>query len=77
VAKVAGADAVAAILTGMGADGAEGMLAMRAAGSITIGQDEASSVVYGMPAVAHRIGAVVQQMPLRRIAARLLQECRA
>ncbi len=77
VARVAGADAVGAILTGMGADGAEGMLAMRQAGSVTIGQDEASSVVYGMPAVAHRIGAVVQQMPLRRIAARLLQECRA
>ena len=77
VARVAGADSVAAILTGMGADGAEGMLAMRQAGSVTIGQDEASSVVYGMPAVAHRIGAVVQQMPLRRIAARLLQECRA
>ncbi|VXD03940.1 protein-glutamate methylesterase/protein-glutamine glutaminase [Sphingomonas sp. 8AM] len=77
VARVAGADAVGAILTGMGADGAEGMLAMRHVGSVTIGQDEASSVVYGMPAVAHRIGAVVQQMPLRRIAARLLQECRA
>ncbi|MDR6786814.1 two-component system chemotaxis response regulator CheB [Sphingomonas sp. BE138] len=77
VARIAGADAVGAILTGMGADGAEGMLAMRQAGSVTIGQDEASSVVYGMPAVAHRIGAVVQQMPLRRIAARLLQECRA
>ncbi len=77
VARVAGGDAVGAILTGMGADGAEGMLAMRHAGSVTIGQDEASSVVYGMPAVAHRIGAVVQQMPLRRIAARLLQECRA
>ncbi|MEH3105288.1 MAG: chemotaxis response regulator protein-glutamate methylesterase [Sphingomonas phyllosphaerae] len=77
VARIAGGDAVGAILTGMGADGAEGMLAMRQAGSVTIGQDESSSVVYGMPAVAHRIGAVVQQMPLRRIAARLLQECRA
>ncbi|MEG8038411.1 chemotaxis response regulator protein-glutamate methylesterase [Sphingomonas sp. LR60] len=77
VARIAGGDAVGAILTGMGADGAEGMLAMRQAGALTIGQDESSSVVYGMPAVAHRIGAVVQQMPLRRIAARLLQECRA
>jgi two-component system chemotaxis response regulator CheB len=77
VARVAGGDAVGAILTGMGADGAEGMLAMRQAGAVTIGQDESSSVVYGMPAVAHRIGAVVQQMPLRRIAPRLLQECRA
>lgn len=77
VARCAGADAVGALLTGMGADGAEGMLAMRGTGAVTIGQDEASSVVYGMPAVAHRIGAVVQQLPLRRIAARLLQECRA
>ena len=77
VARVAGADAVGAILTGMGGDGAEGMKAMRDRGSITIGQDEATSVVYGMPAVAHRIGAVTQQLPLRRIAARLLQECRA
>lgn len=77
VARVAGADAVAAILTGMGGDGAEGMLAMRHAGSVTIGQDEATSVVYGMPAVAFRSGAVVQQLPLRKIAARLLQECRA
>lgn len=77
VARVAGADSVAAILTGMGADGAEGMKLMRDAGSFTVGQDEATSVVYGMPAVAHRIGAVAQQLPLRRIAARLLQECRA
>jgi len=77
VARWAGPSAVGAILTGMGADGAEGMLAMRQAGAVTIGQDESSSVVYGMPAVAHRIGAVVQQMPLRRIAPRLLQECRA
>jgi len=77
VARCAGADAVGALLTGMGADGAEGMLAMRTTGSVTIGQDEATSVVYGMPAVAHRIGAVVQQLPLRRIAPRLLQECRA
>ena len=77
VARVAGAESVAAILTGMGADGAEGMKLMRDAGSFTVGQDEATSVVYGMPAVAHRIGAVAQQLPLRRIAARLLQECRA
>jgi two-component system, chemotaxis family, protein-glutamate methylesterase/glutaminase len=77
VARCAGADAVAALLTGMGADGAEGMLALRDTGAVTIGQDEATSVVYGMPAVAQRIGAVVQQLPLRRIAARLLQECRA
>ncbi len=77
VAKVAGADAVGAILTGMGNDGAEGLKAMRSTGSMTIGQDQATSVVYGMPAVAHRIGAVCEQQPLRRIAPRLLEACRA
>ena len=77
VARLAGADAAGAILTGMGNDGAEGLKAMRATGSLTLGQDEASSVVYGMPAVAHRIGAVAEQLPLRRIAQRLLAECRA
>jgi two-component system chemotaxis response regulator CheB len=77
VAKAAGADAVAAILTGMGNDGAAGMKAMRERGSITIGQDQATSTVYGMPAVAHQIGATTEQQPLRRIAGRLLAECRA
>lgn len=77
VAKAAGRSAVGAILTGMGSDGAEGLKAMRSAGSVTIGQDQATCVVYGMPAVAHQIGAVVQQLPLPKIAARLLQECRA
>jgi two-component system chemotaxis response regulator CheB len=77
IAKVAGRDAVGAILTGMGNDGAEGLLAMRQTGALTIGQDKATSIVYGMPAVAHQIGAVVEQMPLRRIAGRLLEACRA
>lgn len=56
------------ILTGMGADGAAGLLAMRRAGAHTIGQDEATSIVYGMPQVAHRMGAVAEQLPLSRIA---------
>ncbi|SFP72162.1 protein-glutamate methylesterase/protein-glutamine glutaminase [Sphingomonas rubra] len=77
VAKIAGANAVGAILAGMGNDGAAGLKAMRATGSITFGQDEATSVVYGMPAVAYQIGAVAEQLPLRRIAPRLLAECRA
>jgi two-component system chemotaxis response regulator CheB len=77
VARLAGRDATAAILTGMGCDGAEGMKAMRAAGSTTFGQDKATSVVYGMPAIAFQIGAVAEQLPLRRIAGRLLQECAA
>ncbi len=77
VARLARADAVGVILTGMGGDGAEGLKAMRDAGSVTIGQDKATCVVYGMPAVAHRIGAVSEQQPLGRIAARLIAECRA
>lgn len=77
VARLVGRDATAAILTGMGCDGAEGMKAMRSAGSMTFGQDKATSVVYGMPAIAHQIGAVAEQLPLRRIAARLLAECAA
>jgi len=77
VARLAGRDATAAILTGMGCDGAEGMKAMRDCGSMTFGQDKATSVVYGMPAIAHQIGAVAEQLPLRRIAQRLLAECAA
>lgn len=75
VARLAGRDATAAILTGMGCDGAEGMKAMRTAGAMTFGQDKATSVVYGMPAMAWQMGGVAEQLPLRRIAARLLAEC--
>jgi two-component system chemotaxis response regulator CheB len=77
VAKVAGGSAVGAILTGMGGDGAQGLKAMRDAGAVTIGQDEESSLVYGMPAVAWATGGVETQLPLSRIAPRLLLECRA
>jgi two-component system chemotaxis response regulator CheB len=72
VARSVGAEATGAILTGMGSDGAEGLKAMRTAGSVTFGQDRTTSVVYGMPAVAFQVGAVVEQLPLRRIAGRLL-----
>ena len=58
VAKAAGKHAVGIILTGMGGDGAKGLLQMREAGAHTIGQDEASCVVYGMPRVAYEMGAV-------------------
>jgi two-component system chemotaxis response regulator CheB len=68
VAAVAGGNAIGVILTGMGADGAGGLLRMRKAGAYTIGQDEASCVVYGMPMVAYNTGAVVRQLPLDRIA---------
>lgn len=73
VAKCAGKKAVGIILTGMGADGAKGLLEMRKAGAFTIGQDERTSVVYGMPRVAFESGAVQKQVPLREVAPSLLQ----
>ena len=72
VAKCVGQKAVGVILTGMGRDGAAGLLSMRNAGAMTIGQDEATSVVYGMPKVAFEIGAVQKQLPLDAIAAGIL-----
>ena len=70
VAKAAGADALGIILTGMGGDGAKGLLAMRKAGARTIGQDESTCVVYGMPKVAYDLGAVEYQEKLSDIAGR-------
>jgi len=67
VAKEAKNNAIGIILTGMGNDGAKGLLAMRHAGAKTIGQDEQSAVVYGMPKVAFEIGAVEKQAPLDKI----------
>lgn len=67
VAKNAGPNALGIILTGMGYDGAKGLLNMRKAGAYTIGQDESSCVVYGMPKVAYNIGAVEKQSTLRQI----------
>jgi len=58
VARYAGANALGILLTGMGKDGAQGLLEMKKAGAVTIAQDEASSVVYGMPKEAKLIGAV-------------------
>lgn len=77
VARVAGPAAVGAILTGMGKDGAEGMLELRAAGATTLGQDEASSLIYGMPRVAFERGAVMRQYPLSRMADGILDTCDA
>jgi two-component system chemotaxis response regulator CheB len=75
VGEIAGAASVGVILTGMGRDGAEGLLAMRRAGATTIGQDEASCVVYGMPRMAAQLGAVQTQLPLHRIADAILDAC--
>jgi two-component system chemotaxis response regulator CheB len=75
VARSAGANAVGVILTGMGRDGAEGLLAMRRAGAATLGQDEASCVVYGMPKSAAQLGAVQSQLPLHGIADAILDAC--
>lgn len=73
VAKVAGANAVGVLLTGMGADGAKGLLAMARAGAPTIAQDEASCTVFGMPRAAIELGAAQAVLPLQRIAAQLLR----
>lgn len=75
VARSAGASAVGIILTGMGKDGAAGLLAMRKAGAFTIGQDEATSIVYGMPKAAKDIGATDIELPLHKIASHLLSKC--
>ncbi|CAA7625224.1 chemotaxis response regulator protein-glutamate methylesterase [Magnetospirillum sp. UT-4] len=77
VAEACGAKAVGVILTGMGRDGAEGLLAMRQAGAATIGEDEGSCVVYGMPKAAYELGAVERELPLSRIADEVLRLCRA
>ncbi|MFG0253384.1 MAG: chemotaxis protein CheB, partial [Phycisphaerales bacterium JB038] len=73
VAKQAGANAVGAILTGMGADGAAGLLAMRQAGSITMAQDEASCVVFGMPKEAIRMGGAEKVVSLDQVAMTILR----
>jgi two-component system chemotaxis response regulator CheB len=67
VAEAAGSHAIGVILTGMGADGAAGLKQIADAGGYTIGQDERSSVVYGMPMAAWLTGAVMVQAPLYRI----------
>jgi two-component system chemotaxis response regulator CheB len=68
VARAAGDNATGVILTGMGADGARGLLAMRRCGAYTLGQDEATCVVYGMPQKAMELHAVAQEAPLGTIA---------
>ena len=67
-----GARAVGVLLTGMGADGAKGLLRMKERGAFTIGQDQQSSVVYGMPMEAMKLGAVTRQASLQMIPSVLL-----
>lgn len=71
-AQVAGANALGVMLTGMGKDGAQGMLAMRQAGAYNIAQDEATCVVFGMPKAAIEIGAAHEVTPLQNVAAVVL-----
>ncbi|HBF31468.1 protein-glutamate O-methylesterase CheB [Rhizobium sp.] len=73
VAELAGRNAVGVILTGMGRDGASGLLKMRSAGARTIGQNEKTCVVYGMPRVAYELGAVEHQLPLGSIGEEILK----
>jgi two-component system chemotaxis response regulator CheB len=73
LADVHGDRTVGVILTGMGADGARGLAALRRAGATTIGQDEATCLIYGMPRVAAELGAVERALPLHRIPAALVK----
>lgn len=71
-----GRPGVAVLLTGMGRDGAQGMMQLRSAGWHTIAQDEKSSVVWGMPGAAHKLGAAVETLALDRIAPAILAQTR-
>ncbi|MEQ8305082.1 MAG: chemotaxis response regulator protein-glutamate methylesterase [Hoeflea sp.] len=73
IVRTAGAKAVGVLLTGMGRDGAAGLLRMRQAGSQTIGQNEKTCVVYGMPRVANEIGGVGNQLPLNSIGEEIIK----
>ncbi|MGA8109777.1 MAG: chemotaxis protein CheB [Acidobacteriaceae bacterium] len=68
-----GSNALGVLLTGMGNDGAQGMLRMKEAQSYTIARDEATSVVFGMPKEAIRLGAVDEVLPLNRIPAGMME----
>ncbi len=72
VARIAGKNAVGAILTGMGRDGADGLKLMREAGAFTVGQNKSSALVYGMPRAAMECGAVVKEVVVEDVAACLI-----
>ena len=71
--QTGGANAMGVILTGMGSDGAKGLLKMHNAGAYTVGQDKDSCVVYGMPMVAFNNGAVKVQLPLGEIGGEIVR----
>jgi len=73
VAQSAGGNALGVILTGMGGDGAKGMLEMHNAGAATIAEDESTCVVWGMPRVAQELGAADHILPLPRISAKVME----
>ena len=72
VADCAGPRAIGVILTGMGRDGADGLLHMREAGAHTIGEHESTAMIYGMPKAAHQIGATAEELPIEKIAPHIL-----
>src|ERR1019366_3939233 len=76
VAQHAGRNAVGVLLTGMGADGARGLLQMREAGAHAIAEDESTCIVYGMPREAIEIGAAAEVVPLPLVAARIADSLR-
>jgi two-component system chemotaxis response regulator CheB len=75
VAETAGSRSIGVIMSGMGRDGVDGLLAMRKAGARTLGQDALTSVVYGMPKAAFEIGAVERQVPIGDLAREILALC--
>jgi len=76
-ARVLAKAGIGVILTGMGKDGADGMLEFRRAGATTLGQDEASALIYGMPRVAFECGAVMRQYSLSHMADGIVEACGA
>ena len=77
VAETVGGSGLGIILTGMGRDGAQGLLRLSENGGVTIGQDEQSSVVYGMPKAALQVGAVQKQVSLPMLAEEIVSVCQS
>ncbi|MCK4508779.1 MAG: chemotaxis protein CheB, partial [Desulfuromonadales bacterium] len=76
VARYAGINATGVIMTGMGDDGARGMLEMKNVGAVNLAQDEESCVVFGMPQEAIKLGGVAKVLPLDGLAAEAIRTCR-